>query len=214
MRYYISDNHFFHDGIILMDKRKFADAESMNEAMIESWNSRVHKNDEVVILGDLSIGNAEQTTEVVKRLKGKKYLIVGNHDRFAKDKHFDRSLFQFVGEYHEMNDNGRKVILCHYPILCYNGQYRLDKEGNPKVYMLHGHIHNTQDVDILEQAKETARQTRRLTRGNHEPVSPPVNIINCFCVFSDYVPLTLDEWIVKEKNGELNHPREDWRGNE
>lgn len=23
----------------------------------------------------------------------------------------------------------------------------------------------------------------------------PCNMINCFCMFSDYMPLTLDEWI-------------------
>lgn len=214
MRYYIADNHFFHAGVNeRMDRRGFSDVTAMNEHMIEQWNGRVHKNDEVVILGDLSFGNYEETTEVVKRLKGKKYLIVGNHDKFLKDKRFDQSLFQFVGGYHEMNDNGRKVVLCHYPILCYNGQFRRDEEGNPKVYMLHGHIHNTQDVAILEQAKEIARQNKRYTRGSDEPISPPVNIINCFCMFSDYIPLTLDEWIAKEKSGELSQAREDWRYN-
>ena len=144
MRYYIADNHFFHAGVNeRMDRRGFPDVIAMNEYMIEQWNGRVHKNDEVVILGDLSFGNYEETTEVVKRLKGKKYLIVGNHDKFLKDKRFDQSLFQFVGGYHEMDDNGRTVVLCHYPILCYNGQFRRDEEGNPKVYMLQS-IHGTE----------------------------------------------------------------------
>lgn len=214
MRYYIADNHFFHAGVnTRMDNRGFPSVEAMNDYMIDQWNKRVHKNDEVVILGDLSFGNYEETTEVVKQLKGKKYLIVGNHDRYIKDGRFDQSLFKFVGGYHEMNDNGRKVVLCHYPILCYNGQFRRDQDGNPKVYMLHGHIHNTQDITVLEQAKEFIRNYKRYTRGSDEPIAPPVNIINCFCMFSDYVPLTLDEWIEKEKNGELNKPREDWRAN-
>lgn len=213
MRYYIADNHFFHTAInSRMDCRGFPDVETMNEHMISQWNSRVHKNDEVVILGDLSYGSVEQTTEVVKRLKGKKYLIVGNHDKFIRSKKFDQSLFQFVDGYHEMNDNGRRVILCHYPILCYDGQFRFDKEGNPKCYMLHGHIHSTQDITVLELAKDFARNYRRVIYGKAD-TETPVNIINCFCMFSDYVPLTLDEWIAKEKSGELNRPKEDWKQN-
>ena len=35
-------------------------------------------------------------------------------------------------------------------------------------------------------------------------------MINCFCVYSDYIPLTLDEWIEKEKNGELKTMATDW----
>ena len=36
-----------------------------------------------------------------------------------------------------------KSRISRYPIICYNGQYRTDGEGNPKVYMLYGHVHNT-----------------------------------------------------------------------
>ena len=214
MRYYIADNHFFHAGVnTRMDHRGFSDVETMNEYMIDQWNSRVRKNDEVVILGDLSIGGVDQTTEVIKRLKGRKYMIVGNHDKFLTNK-FDASLFQFIGGYHEMNDNGRKVVLCHYPILCYNGQFRRSENSEPKVYMLHGHIHNTQDITVVEAAKGFAREFKRAVRGSDEPMAAPVNIINCFCMFSDYVPLTLDEWIDLEKRGDLNKPHADWRYDE
>lgn len=85
MRFYISDLHFFHsnlnDG---MDRRGFASGEAMNEYMIRQWNDRVRKNDEVVILGDLSVGKAEQTNEIVSRLKGKLYMVSGNHDFFCR----------------------------------------------------------------------------------------------------------------------------------
>ena len=69
-----------------MDCRGFAGAEEMNEAMIEKWNARVRKKDEVVIIGDLSFGSAQETNELVRRLKGKLYLIKGNHDRFVWSK--------------------------------------------------------------------------------------------------------------------------------
>ena len=53
MRYYIADTHFFHRSLNeKMDQRGFEDIEQMNEYMIDQWNSKVRKNDEVVVLGD------------------------------------------------------------------------------------------------------------------------------------------------------------------
>lgn len=177
-----------------MDHRGFAGVEEMNETMIEKWNARVRKKDEVVIIGDLSFGSARETNELVRRLRGKLYLIRGNHDRFVWGRELDESLFQWIRPYEELSDNRRKVILCHYPIMCYNGQYRLDKEGNPRTYMLHGHIHDTHDQRLLDRFQEITRQTVVTdAQGNVRTI--PCNMINCFCMYSDYTPLTLDEWI-------------------
>ena len=87
MRYFIADQHFFHKALNeKMDKRGFESVEQMNEYMIEKWNAKINKNDEVIILGDFSWGNARQTQEVLDRLKGRLYMIKGNHDRFLSDK--------------------------------------------------------------------------------------------------------------------------------
>ena len=131
----------------------------------------------------------EKTKEILDQLKGKIYLIQGNHDRFVKDKDFDESRFLWVRSYAEMHDNGRKVILSHYPVMCYNGQNRLSKHGNPKTYMLHGHVHDTLDQRLLEQFQHITRNTLR----GEMPI--PCNLLNCFCMYSDYVPWGLDEWI-------------------
>ena len=197
MRYYISDLHFYHDALNrVMDCRGFRDEQDMNEYMITQWNRKVRKNDEVVVLGDLSMEKWEKTKQVVDRLKGKIYLIQGNHDRFVKDKDFDDSRFVWVRSYAEMHDNGRKVILSHYPVMCYNGQNRLSKHGNPKTYMLHGHVHDTLDQRLLEQFQEMTRNTMR----GDAPI--PCNLLNCFRMYSDYQPLGLDEWIAyhEQKN--------------
>ena len=87
MRFYISDPHFYHENLnTKMDNRGFESVEAMNEHMITQWNKKVRKNDEVVILGDFSIEKGEKTNEILHRLNGKKYLIIGNHDRYLKDK--------------------------------------------------------------------------------------------------------------------------------
>lgn len=195
MRYYIADLHFFHEAMNRkMDCRGFASVEEMNEYMIAKWNGKVRKNDDVVIIGDLSWGNAEETNALLKRLNGRLYLIQGNHDRFLTNKDMDVSRFRWIKSYEELSDNKRKVVLCHYPIMCYNGQYRLDEQGNPKTYMLYGHVHDTQDQRLLEQFQEMTRDTITVN-ANGEEQHIPCNMINCFCMYSDYEPLTLDEWI-------------------
>ena len=199
MRYYIADPHFFHGALnTKMDRRGFESVEAMNEYMLQQWNRKVRKNDEVVILGDLSWGKAEETNELLERLNGRLYLIQGNHDRFLKNKDYNAGRFVWIKPYEELQDNKRKVILCHYPIMCYNGQYRVDENGNPKVYMLYGHVHDTQDQRLLERFQAITRETASVSPdGKARQI--PCNMINCFCMYSDYVPLTLDEWIACEK---------------
>ena len=160
LRYYIADLHFFHGAMNeYMDRRGFAGMLEMNEYMIKKWNGKVSQKDDVVILGDLSWGNAEETNSLLKRLKGKLYLIRGNHDRYLKKQNMELSRFEWVKPYEEMMDNRRKVILCHYPIICYNGQYRLDEEGKPRTYMLYGHVHDTMDQRLIEQFQDVIRRT-------------------------------------------------------
>ncbi|MCI8464210.1 MAG: phosphoesterase [Lachnospiraceae bacterium] len=199
MRYYIADLHFFHEALNdHMDCRGFADAAEMNEYMIGRWNRKVRKSDEVVILGDVSWGGAEETNAILGRLNGRLYLIRGNHDRFLQSRKLDTGRFVWIKPYEELSDNHRKVILCHYPIMFYNGQYRLDEKGNPKTYMLYGHVHDTRDQRLLEQfQKQTAAAVTVDVQGVERNI--PCNMINCFCMYSDYEPLTLDEWIVCDR---------------
>lgn len=204
MRYYIADCHFFHANLnTKMDKRGFRDVDELNAYMIAQWNKRVHKNDEVVILGDLCWGKAERATWLVNQLKGKLFMIRGNHDKFLSHKDFDTRRFQWVKDYAELNDNGRKVILSHYPMVCYNGQYNKDKSWNPKTYMLYGHVHDTHDQRIVERCAELIRNTQHMDPDGKLEYQR-ADLINCFCMYSDYVPWTLDEWIAyHKKHGRL-----------
>ena len=208
MRYYIADLHFFHDSLnSKMDKRGFGSVEEMNEYMIRQWNSKVRRNDDIVVLGDFSVGKGEETNEVLKRLNGRKFLIEGNHDKFLSDRKFDTKLFHWIKPYEELKDNKRKVILSHYPVFCYNGQYRLDKDGKPKTYMLFGHVHETFDDKLVGKFIDITRNTSVTLATEETARVIPCQMINCFCMFSDYVPLTLDEWIeVDSKRRKHNIP--------
>ena len=196
MKYYISDLHFYHESMLdKMDKRGFKNIDEMHDYIIKRWNSKVNRRDEVIILGDLSFGDGAQTTEILKRINGRLSLIIGNHDhRFLRKKDFDMNIFEWVSEYKEIRDEGRKVILCHYPIICYNGQYRVSDDGTPKTYMLYGHVHDTHDQRIIEQCMDIVRNTE-VRSGDGTTKNIPCNMINCFCMYSDYTPLSLNEWI-------------------
>ena len=97
MRYYISDLHFYHHSLnIHMDCRGFEDGDAMNAYMIRQWNQKVRPVDEVVILGDLSVGKGKATNAIVEQLNGRLFLVEGNHDLFLKDKQFDKSRFEWI----------------------------------------------------------------------------------------------------------------------
>lgn len=195
---YIADPHFFHANMNeKMDKRGFASVTEMNEQMIKEWNSVTNKNDEVFILGDLSFGDGKQTNEILRQLNGRKFLIEGNHDhKFLKDKNFDHSLLQWVKPYAEINDEGHKVVLCHYPVLFYNGQYRKMENGDPRTFMLFGHVHISQDNVLFDKMLKSAEDFTFTSPYADGDLHVPFNMINCFCMFSGYKPLTLEEWIV------------------
>lgn len=200
MRYYISDLHFYHESLLTkMDRRGFATCDEMNEYIIKRWNDKVQPQDEVVILGDVSMERGKKTRDVLDRLHGKLSLIIGNHDTYLKDRRFDASRFEWIKLYKELHDNKRKVILSHYPIFCYNGQYRRDGDGNPKTYMLYGHVHDTQDEALVNEFIRQTRATLHRNQGEAEAHPIPCQMINCFCMFSDYTPLSLDEWIAVDE---------------
>ena len=78
--YFTSDTHFNHANIIRYCQRPFKDVTDMNEAMIANWNRTVGDDDIVFHLGDFCLGGAAEWTQILDRLNGKIYLILGNHD--------------------------------------------------------------------------------------------------------------------------------------
>lgn len=83
--------------------------------------------------------------------------------------------------------------------MCYNEQYRLDENGHPKSYMLYGYIHNSYDEYLVNKYQNETRKTQRRIYREEGSFHIPSHMINCFCMFSDYEPLTLDEWITLDE---------------
>jgi calcineurin-like phosphoesterase family protein len=109
----------------------------MNKALIDNWNTYVTNHDEVYILGDfMHKGNGKTANEILSRLKGKKYLIKGNHENYLSDPQFNLHLFEWIKDYHAVTLDGIKFILFHYPILEWDNYFR----GSIHLY---GHVHNS-----------------------------------------------------------------------
>ena len=140
MYYFISDPHFGHENILKMCRRPFENVEEMNEAMIDAWNQRVTGNDTVFILGDLFY-RCPDPEPILQRLKGKKRLIIGNHDSSWMDKVDLSRYFVSVDPFLEITDGMRAITLCHYPLLTWKHKLR--------TYMVHGHIHNDTTSDFF-----------------------------------------------------------------
>ena len=76
----IGYRHFGHSRIIEYCGRPFSSAEQMDEILINNWNRCVRSDDDVFVLGDFALCNKARMIELGKRLKGRKTLILGNHD--------------------------------------------------------------------------------------------------------------------------------------
>ncbi len=80
-RFIIADTHFGHENIIKHESRPFANADEMNNRLIELWNSVVGKDDLIYVLGDLTLSRRMNVIKnLVNSLNGRKILIMVNHD--------------------------------------------------------------------------------------------------------------------------------------
>ncbi len=179
---YIADWHYGHSNVLAYDNRPFTSVEQMDEELIKRWNNAVNKDDTVYILGDMFWCKTTEAIPILDQLNGTKILIKGNHDR-CNDKTF-ASKFTKIDDYMEIEDNGRKVVLCHYPIPCFKNHFY-------GWYHLYGHVHNSFEWNMTEHQKYIMR----------ELYGKPCNMFNVGCMmdYMDYTPRTLDEILVANK---------------
>ena len=149
----------------MVELREFESVDSMNETLIDNWNSRVGKRDTVWHLGDFSFGNREQTTQVFNRLNGSKNLVIGNHDNTK----VTTLPWTRVESLVEVKLNKRTFVLCHFPLEVWNNQRT--------TVHLHGHSHG----NLL-------RQPRRLDVGVDSLVEgAPINVDSLMFLFAEEV---------------------------
>lgn len=144
--YITSDLHWGHRNIMSfcpVSRARFRnDVDYMNEAMVKEWNDLIEPEDLVYILGDVAFLPAPKATEYMRRLNGRKILVQGNHDRkLLKDPEF-HGCFEEVHHYLDVNYNGTKCVMLHYPIAEWDQMHR-------GAVHFHGHLHG--GISGLEQ---------------------------------------------------------------
>ncbi len=137
--WFTSDLHFGHNNIMRFCNRPWKSIEEMDEGLIKNWNSVVGENDIVFNLGDFAFAPNWRWKEILERLNGVHYLIMGNHDcsRYPGDSIM--SLFHNVSQQMILKIDNRTVYLNHYPFLCYGGSWRTPDNA---IYALYGHVHS------------------------------------------------------------------------
>ena len=178
----ISDSHFHHDNIIKYCNRPFSNAKEMDEYMVTMWNEVVKEQDKVYHLGDVYMGQGvkrEETSLLLRSLKGKKRLILGNHDN-GKDQLLQNN-FQKIDVWRMFPEFG--LLLTHVPV--HNDSLLRGPTGNglnpKKLRNIHGHIHEKVVNKPLEY-------------GDH--LSEPDPDYKCVCVEQpdvNYTPINIEE---------------------
>ena len=137
--FFTSDTHFWHENILKFCNRPFSSIEEMNDTIINNWNSVVKENDIVFHLGDFCFCGSDKFKELIEKLNGRIYLILGNHD-WKTIKQWHATKFEGVYQQMSIKIDGRKIYLNHFPFLCYAGTYYRLEDA---VWQWFGHVHSS-----------------------------------------------------------------------
>lgn len=165
--YFYSDPHFSDPEMVYLRKNYIGD-----EEQVRRINSKIGKNDTLIILGD--VGNPEW----VKKIRGYKVLIKGNHDGGNTNYQRvvcpqDNHLFDEV--YEGERQIGPNIKLSHEPIpvlsCCIN---------------IHGHDHSNLSKDLIIDLSGSEPRITEASDKHH---------FNMCAEHIDYTPVSLDEII-------------------
>ena len=179
MNFFISDLHFGHVNALAFDNRPFATIEKHDEYIINRWNNTIGIDDDVYLLGDISWYGSVKTLEIFNQLNGNIHLIKGNHDMKLLKNPELRTRFMEIVDYKELElEKGKKIVLYHYPIPCYN------KHHHGWIH-LYGHVHNGVEWNLMESIK------RQMTEIYQIPCE--MYNVGAMLPYINYKPRTLEE---------------------
>lgn len=109
------DDHFNHmnkfGGIIKYCNRPFDNIKQHNECLMDNWNDRVGLGDTVIIDGDFSFASVRKTKEILKRLNGKKIMVLGDHD---KQMWQCKEFFEEITQRKFITVNNQLIVINHW----------------------------------------------------------------------------------------------------
>ena len=136
--YVTSDLHLYHKNIIKFCSRPYPDIDAMNIGIINKYIDTISNHDTVLILGDITIKRSSHfkalLSRIMKKLPGKKHLVLGNHEYYSKKFYMEECKFLSVQKKIET----KEFIFVHDPP-------PLIPENETRFY-IHGHKHNTTNI--------------------------------------------------------------------
>ncbi|MGN0056184.1 MAG: metallophosphoesterase [Atopobiaceae bacterium] len=166
MIWFTADLHLGHAS--MAQKRGFSSLQAMEHTLIRHINIRVAPTDTLYVLGDFSYRcTAERAQQLRRQIVCRQvHLLPGNHD---KDWTRPEVAGTFVPEPPIANlkaPDGRLLVLCHYPLLSWEGMRR----GS---IQLHGHIHSGLGQSGLPGQGEQAEPEASSAQSSHAQEEPP-----------------------------------------
>jgi calcineurin-like phosphoesterase family protein len=148
--FFTSDHHFGHFNVIKYCNRPFESVQQMDELMILAWNETVLPDDEVYYLGDFAM-KSFLVPKILPRLHGRKYLIMGNHDRCFKG-NSDRWKSFYTDAGFESLDREQQIEIANQSVRLNHFPYRNPHDPDQRYFdhrpqddggwLLHGHVHH------------------------------------------------------------------------
>lgn len=114
--YFTADQHFGHAR--MLEFRPFSSTDEMDRFIIDAHNTVVQDHDIVWMLGDFSAHQDSRTAQIFAQLKGRKRLILGNHD-VDHSGNVRKGIAALAWDqppthYAETKIDGERIILHHY----------------------------------------------------------------------------------------------------
>ena len=133
--YFIADTHFGDDNVRRFFGRPFRSTDEMDRAMIAGC-SAIDPQDDLWVVGDFAACETQElrarASFAFESLPGRKHLIRGNHDcDWVCTSLGWESLHDLI----EFEAEGRRLVLCHYPLVTWNGV----RDGALQIF---GHVHD------------------------------------------------------------------------
>lgn len=152
--FFTSDPHHGHRNVIRFCDRPYDDVKEMSTSLINNWNSVVGDDDYVFVLGDLFwFNDSHSIKRVLSQLRGKIYIIPGNHDKMESYYRVDDPRIVICSDIvnlfvEETEADGtvkhHQFVLSHYPQTTWTHRDR-------GAYNLFGHIHSKAGREGLDQ---------------------------------------------------------------
>lgn len=190
MKYYISDLHI---GCINNHDNRTLEHDKL---LINNWNTVVNNNDDVYILGDIGrLGNNKENAyvaSIISQLKGKRHLIIGNHDKKGIKDNRIIQLFTDIKDYDVIGDNNNgincNVVLSHYPILFWENQHK-------GYFHIYGHIHQSGENEVYNECLNKINEyfLKEGSKGRTDCPTAKAFNVGAMLDYMNYTPRTIKE---------------------